>query len=222
MNRTSRLDAVGRIVTSGVVAIVRLEDARALGRVATAIKNGGVDVIEFTMTTPGALDIISHCANEFGDRVLLGAGTVLDAETARAAILAGARFLVSPTFNPRVVTTAHRYDVAVLPGVLSPTEMITAWEQGADLLKVFPATALGPQYLKDVLAPLPHLRLVPVGGVSLENTEAFIRAGAVAVAVGSNLVDKQAVKEGRWEVLTELARRFTQTVQDARAAARRS
>jgi 2-dehydro-3-deoxyphosphogluconate aldolase/(4S)-4-hydroxy-2-oxoglutarate aldolase len=216
MAKLTRLDAVQRMMSCGVVAIVRMDDAAGLGQVAHAIKEGGVDVIEFTMTTPGALDIIAKSSAEFGSSVLLGAGTVLDTETARAAILAGARFLVAPTLNLDVIALAHRYDVAILPGVFTPTEMLTAWEAGADLLKVFPATALGPQYFKDVLAPLPYLRMVPTGGVSLENCGDFIKAGAVAVAVGSNLVDKKAVKEGRWSDLTATARKFVDAVQAAR------
>ena len=216
MAKLGRLAAVQRVINSGVVAIVRMDDAAGLGQVARAIKDGGVDIIEFTMTTPGALDIIAKCTAEFGDSVLLGAGTVLDTETARAAILAGARFLVAPTLNTAVIDLAHRYDVAVLPGVFTPTEMLTAWEAGADLLKVFPATALGPQYFKDVLAPLPYLRMVPTGGVSLENTADFIKAGAVAVAVGSNMVDRKMVKEGRWADLTATAKKFVAAVQGAR------
>src|SRR5512136_1272189 len=216
MSKLSRLDAVQQIMSCGVVAIVRMDDAAGLGQVAQAIKAGGVDVIEFTMTTPGALDIIEKSSAEFGASVLLGAGTVLDTETARAAILAGARFLVSPTFNPAVIDLAHRYDVAVLPGTFTPTEMLTAWEAGADLLKVFPATALGPQYFKDVLAPLPYLRMVPTGGVSLDNAGDFIKAGAVAIAVGSNLVDRKAVKDERWDALTATAAKFVAAVQSAR------
>jgi 2-dehydro-3-deoxyphosphogluconate aldolase/(4S)-4-hydroxy-2-oxoglutarate aldolase len=212
----NRNDCIKRITDCGVVAIVRMDDARGLGQVAAAIKAGGVDVIEFTMTTPGALKIIEQTAADLGDQVLLGAGTVLDPETARAAILAGARFIVAPTLSLPVIQMCHRYDAVVLPGVLTPTEMLTAWEAGADFLKLFPATAMGPQYIKDVLAPLPYLRIVPTGGVSLENTAAFIKAGAVAVAVGSNLVDKKAVQEGRWDTLTDLARRFSQAVQEAR------
>jgi 2-dehydro-3-deoxyphosphogluconate aldolase/(4S)-4-hydroxy-2-oxoglutarate aldolase len=210
---------VRRICTSGVVAIIRLDDAASLGHVARAIRDGGVDVIEFTMTTPGALAIIERCTVEFGDEVLLGAGTVLDSETARAAILAGARFLVMPTFNPPVITMAHRYDVAVMPGALTPTELLAAWEQGADLLKVFPATALGPSYLRDLLAPLPFLRMVPVGGVSLDNAAAFIKAGAAAIAVGSNLVGRAAVRNADWGALTDIAKRFADTVKLARSPA---
>lgn len=216
MGSLSRSDAVQRMTTTGVIAIVRMDDAGGLGHVARAIKDGGVDAIEFTMTTPGALKIIEQCAAEFGGDLLLGAGTVLDPETARAAILAGAQFLVMPTLNLAVIAMTHRYDVAVLPGALTPTEMLTAWEHGADLVKLFPATSVGPQYVKDVLAPLPYLRLVPVGGVSRENAGAFIRAGAAAVAVGSNLVDRKLVKSGNWSALTGNARGFIDSVRGAR------
>jgi 2-dehydro-3-deoxyphosphogluconate aldolase / (4S)-4-hydroxy-2-oxoglutarate aldolase len=212
----NRLAAVQRMLSSGLVAVIRLEDAKGLGQVAGALKAGGVDVIEFTMTTPGALAILSETAAQLGDEVLLGAGTVLDPETARAAILAGARFIVSPVLSIPTIELCHRYDAAVLPGVLTPTEMLTAWQAGADLLKLFPATSVGPRYIKDVLAPLPYLRIVPTGGVSLENIADFIKAGAAAVAVGGNLVDAKLVREGRWDLLTDLARRFSQAVQEAR------
>ncbi len=202
----------------GVTAIVRLDDAKGLGQVATAIKAGGVDIIEFTMTTPGALGIIEQTARELGDQVIVGAGTVLDPETARSAILSGARFIVSPSLSLPVIEMAHRYDAVVMPGVLTPTEMLTAWESGADILKLFPATAVGPQYIKDVLAPLPYLRIIPTGGVSLENAAAFIRAGAAGIAVGSNLVDRQMVREGCWAELTARAQRFSQVVSEARVA----
>jgi 2-dehydro-3-deoxyphosphogluconate aldolase/(4S)-4-hydroxy-2-oxoglutarate aldolase len=204
------------MLTCGVIAIVRLNDAKGLGQVAAAIQAGGVDIIEFTMTTPGALEIIEETAREMGDRVILGAGTVLDTETARAAILAGARFIVAPCLSIPVIELAHRYDAVVMPGVLTPTEMLTAWEAGADILKLFPATSVGPQYIKDVLAPLPQLRIVPTGGVSLENAGAFVKAGAVGIAVGSNLVDRKMVHEGRWADLTSLAQRFSQAVREAR------
>jgi 2-dehydro-3-deoxyphosphogluconate aldolase/(4S)-4-hydroxy-2-oxoglutarate aldolase len=218
MNRQSRLDTIQRIISCGVVAIVRMDDAAGLGQVAGAIRAGGVDVIEFTMTTPGALQIIERTAADLGDQVILGAGTVLDTETARAAILAGARFIVAPGLSLPVIELCHRYDVAVLPGVLTPTEMLTAWQAGADFLKLFPATAMGPQYIKDVLAPLPHLRIVPTGGVTLANTPDFIAAGAVAVAVGSNLVDRKLVKAGRWDELAALSGQFAAAVRGARAA----
>lgn len=217
MTKMNRLETANRLMAGGVVAIVRMDDARDLRQVAHAVKAGGVDAIEFTMTTPGALQIIERTAAELGDEVLLGAGTVLDPETARAAILVGARFIVAPTLSVPVIELCHRYDAAVLPGVLTPTEMLTAWEAGADFVKLFPATAMGPQYVKDLLAPLPQLRIVPTGGVNLENAGAFIRAGAAAIAVGSNLVDKKAVKEGRWDLLTETASRFVSAVREARS-----
>jgi 2-dehydro-3-deoxyphosphogluconate aldolase/(4S)-4-hydroxy-2-oxoglutarate aldolase len=200
----------------GVVAIVRFERSEQLVEVAQAIKAGGVNVIEFTMTTPNALKIIEESAREFGDEVLLGAGTVLDPETARAAILAGAQFIVSPTLSARTIEVCHRYSKVVVPGTLTPTEILTAWEWGADLIKVFPAALGGPSYIKAVLAPLPQVKLVPTGGVSLENTADFIKAGAVAVAVGSNLVNKKAVAEGNFPLLTKLAQQFIEEVKGAR------
>ncbi len=210
-----------RLIASGVVAIVRFESSEALVEVAKALKAGGVDVIEFTMTIPNALDIIEATAKEFAQEVLLGAGTVLDPETARAAILSGARFIVSPSLNPRVIELCHRYSAIAMPGALTPTEIVSAWELGADLVKVFPATAMGPGYIRDILAPLPQVRLVPTGGVGLDNVAEFIKAGATAVAVGSSLVEKKAVAAKDLPRLTEMARRFTTAVADARSAARR-
>lgn len=204
------------LLEHGIVAIVRLSEARELTRVAEAIEAGGVRVIEYTLTTPNALEAIKTVAEQFGERILLGAGTVLDAETGRAALLAGAQFLVAPNFNPAVVQLARRYGKLVLPGAFTPTEILAAWESGADLVKVFPATALGPQYIKDVLAPLPQVRLVPTGGVSLDNVGQFIAAGAAAVAVGGNLVDAKLVRVGDWAGLTEKARQLAEAVRNAR------
>jgi 2-dehydro-3-deoxyphosphogluconate aldolase/(4S)-4-hydroxy-2-oxoglutarate aldolase len=203
------------LIAGGVVAVVRLPAAGQLRQVATALQAGGVQAIEFTMTTPGALDVLREVTAEPGD-ILFGAGTVLDPETARAAILAGAQFIISPTLNPKVIELCHRYSKVAIPGAFTPTEILTAWELGADIVKVFPATALGPQYFRDILAPLPQVRLLPTGGVSLENAGEFIRAGAVAVAVGSNLVDRKAVAEGRFQDITETARRFREVVERAR------
>jgi 2-dehydro-3-deoxyphosphogluconate aldolase/(4S)-4-hydroxy-2-oxoglutarate aldolase len=205
-----------RILDAGVIAIVRLDSAGQLGQVARAIKAGGVDVIEFTMTTPGALDIIAASSREFGEQVLLGAGTVLDAETARAAILAGARFIVSPTLNPATVELCHRYSAIAVPGTFTPTEILTAWEWGADLVKVFPASTGGPGYIKAVLAPLPQVRLVPTGGVNLKNAADYIQAGAAAVAVGGSLVNKKLVAAGDFNALTETARGLVAAVRQAR------
>jgi len=207
---------VERIVACGVVAIVRLKSSEELGDVAAAIHAGGVDVIEFTVTTPGALEVIHEASRKFGDKLVLGAGTVLDAETARSAIAAGARFIVSPNLRRETIVMCQRYGVASLPGALTPTEILTATEWGADLVKVFPATALGPRYISDVLAPLPQARLVPVGGVNAENTGAFIRAGACAVGVGSNLVEAAAVSGKDWARLTTLAASYRGAVDAAR------
>jgi 2-dehydro-3-deoxyphosphogluconate aldolase/(4S)-4-hydroxy-2-oxoglutarate aldolase len=208
-----------RIVDCGVMAIVRFHRSEELVKVAQAIRAGGVDVIEFTMTTPNALGIIEVSATEFGEEVLLGAGTVLDPETARAAILSGARYIVSPTSNPQVIELCHRYGVIVVPGALTPTEILTAWEMGADLVKVFPAAGMGPGYIKAILSPLPQVKLLPTGGVSLRNAAQFIKAGAVAVAAGSSLVDRKAVAERDFDRLTEMARRFVTAIREARALA---
>jgi 2-dehydro-3-deoxyphosphogluconate aldolase/(4S)-4-hydroxy-2-oxoglutarate aldolase len=210
-------DQVREIEASGVIAIVRFDRSEDLIQVARAVRAGGVRAIEFTMTTPNALDIIEQSAREFGQDVLLGAGTVLDPETARAAILAGAQFVVAPTLNPQVIETCRRYSKAVIPGAFTPTEILTAWECGADFVKVFPAEFGGPEYVKAVLAPLPQVKLIPVGGVSLENTGAFIKAGASAVAVGGNLVKKSAIAAKRFDELTELARSYVQAVAGARS-----
>ncbi len=209
-------EQVRTIEDSGLIAIVRFDRSEELVQVSRAIRNGGVCVIEFTMTTPNALEIIQSAAREFGDEVLLGAGTVLDPETARAAILAGAEFIVAPTLNPRVIETCHRYSKTVIPGAYTPTEILNAWEYGADFVKVFPAEIGGPEYLKAIRAPLPHVKLIPVGGVSLDNVRDFIRAGAAAIAVGSNLVKKSAVAGKRFDELTGLARQFAEAVARAR------
>ncbi|MDD9948551.1 MAG: bifunctional 4-hydroxy-2-oxoglutarate aldolase/2-dehydro-3-deoxy-phosphogluconate aldolase [candidate division Zixibacteria bacterium] len=213
---SSRSENLASIKACGVVAVLRADRPDALVQVAQAIGRGGIGAVEITMTTPGALDVIGECANRLGDEILLGAGTVLDPETARAAILAGAEYIVTPTLNPDVITLCRRYDKVIIPGALTPTEILTAWECGADIVKVFPATAVGPRYFKDVKAPLPQIDLIPTGGVDLDNAGDFIRAGACAVAVGGNLVDKTAVAAGEWQVLTDTARKYVETVRDAR------
>jgi 2-dehydro-3-deoxyphosphogluconate aldolase/(4S)-4-hydroxy-2-oxoglutarate aldolase len=211
-------DHVREIEQGGVIAIVRFDRSEDLIQVAQAIRAGGVRAIEFTMTTPNAIQIIQQSVREFGEDVLLGAGTVLDAETARAAILAGAEFIVAPTLNPEVIEICRRYSKIVIPGAFTPTEILTAWECGADFVKVFPAEFGGPAYFRAVLAPLPQVKLVPVGGVSLETAGDFIRAGAAAVAVGSNLVKKSAIAAKRFDELTELARGFVAAVAQGRQA----
>lgn len=216
----NRLETLDRILGTGVVAVVRLHSSDRLLQVARAIAAGGVTAIEFTMTTPGAIETLARASGEMDDDVVLGAGTVLDGPTARAAILAGARFIVSPTLSRETIETCHRYDVVVIPGAYTPTEILTAWEFGADLVKVFPATGLGPRYFKDVLAPLPQVRLVPTGGVDLETAGPFIDAGAAAIAVGSNLVDPRAIASGEFDSLTEKAEAFRAAVDAARSARR--
>ena len=212
----SALSVVERISACGVVAIVRLNSSGELVEVAAAIAAGGIDVIEFTVTTPGAYEVIAEARRRFGDRLVLGAGTVLDAETAKSAIGAGAQFVVSPNLRHETIVMCRRYGVASLPGALTPTEILSAWEWGADFIKVFPATALGPRYISDVLAPLPQVRLVPVGGVNAENAGAFLKAGAAAVGVGSNLVDAAAVARKDWDRLTALATTYRSAVDLAR------
>lgn len=212
----TRHENLKRICDAGIVAVIRARDSAHLSAVANAIKQGGVDCIEVTMTTPDALAVISEVAKKHGDDVLIGVGSVLDAETARAAILAGAQFVVGPTLDVRVIEMSHRYDKVVIPGTFSPTEILTAWSAGADLVKLFPATKLGPGYIKDVRGPLPQVRLVPTGGVNLDNAGEFIEAGAAALAVGSAMIDKQAVADGRFDVVTDTARRFVEAVRRAR------
>lgn len=204
------------IIDCGVVAIVRVGSAQEAVEVCGAIARGGVKPIEVTMTVPGAIDVIKEFKGAMKDEVLVGAGTVLDPETARAVILAGAEFVVSPNLNLEVIEVCHRYGKVVIPGTLTPTEILTAWEAGADIVKVFPAGALGPRYLKDIKGPFPQIRLTPTGGVNLENTPDFIRAGAVAVSVGTSLVDKKAVSERKYDIITENAGKFVEAVRLAR------
>lgn len=213
----ARADVVAAITASGVVAVIRLTDAGRLREVASALLEGGVRALEVTMTVPRAVPLIEALAASVPDDVIVGAGTVLDAETARQVILAGARFVVSPVFRPDVVSECHRHDVAMMPGCFTPTEILTAWDAGADLVKVFPATALGPGFFKDVLAPLPQLRLMPTGGVTRDNAGDWIRAGASAIGVGSALVDRKAVDAGRFDVMRENARHFVEAVRLARS-----
>ena len=183
------------ILSTGVVAVLRAKSSAELMNVVRALSGGGVKAIEVTMTTPGALKLIEEVSEQMADEVVVGVGSVLDAETARLAILAGAQFVVGPVLSEEVIHLCKRYSKLVCPGAFTPTEILRAWELGADVVKVFPATAVGPKYFRDVLAPLPQVKLIPTGGVSVENTADFIRAGASAVAAGSCLVDKKAVAE---------------------------
>jgi 2-dehydro-3-deoxyphosphogluconate aldolase/(4S)-4-hydroxy-2-oxoglutarate aldolase len=208
---------VAAIESTGVVAVVRLNDAGAFRDVSAALIEGGVRTIEVTMTVPRAVALIESLAVSGPDDLIVGAGTVLDAETARQVILAGARFVVGPVLRPAVIELGHRYDVAVMPGCFTPTEIFTAWEAGADIVKVFPATALGPAFFRDVRGPLPQVRLMPTGGVTRENAGDWIAAGAVAIGVGTALVDAKAVSARRFDLLSANARHFIDAVRVARA-----
>jgi len=204
------------IERSGVVAVIRLRDGKRLRGVVDVLIEGGVRAMEVTMTVPGAVGLIEDLARDLPPGFILGAGTVLDAETARQVILAGAQFLVSPVLSLPTIELAHRYDVAIMPGCLTPTEILTGWQAGADAIKVFPATTFGPGYIKDVKAPLPQVKLLPTGGVSLTNAGEWIKAGACAVGVGSALLDARAIDEGRFDVIAANARTLVASVSAAR------
>jgi len=211
-----RAETTSLLQQLGVVAVIRMKDADKLRGVVDAIAEGGVRAIEITMTVPGAVGLIETLAATLPPEIVVGAGTVTDAGTARAVIDAGARFVVSPVYRPEVMAACHERDVAACPGCFTPTEILDAHEHGADIVKVFPATALGPQFIKDVRGPLPQVRLMPTGGVSLDNAGDWIRAGAVAVGVGTALVDAKAIEAGRLDVLTSNARRIVASVAAAR------
>ena len=202
----------------GLVPVLRAESVEKALALAEAIAAGGVTVLEITMTVPGAIQVMRKLAEQRPD-ILIGAGTVLDPETARACILEGAQFVVSPALNPKTIEMCHRYSVAVLPGALTPTEIVTAWEAGADVVKVFPASALGgAKYLSSVKAPLPQVELIPTGGVSLATAKDFLEAGAFALGVGADLVNAKAMAEGKPEIVTESARKYLAIVREYRAA----
>jgi 2-dehydro-3-deoxyphosphogluconate aldolase/(4S)-4-hydroxy-2-oxoglutarate aldolase len=204
-----------RLLTSGIIPVVRAKSAEEALKVVEAVREGGIDIIEITMTVPNAIGVIETIAEESGGGVLLGAGTVLDAETARASILVGAEFIVAPCFNEGLVKVCRRYSKIVIPGAMTPTEIVRAWEQGADLVKIFPAQQLGgPDYIKAIKAPLPQVLLNPTGGVNLNNAADYIRSGASVISVGSALIDKQALAEGKFEILTRKAQEFLKKVQD--------
>jgi 2-dehydro-3-deoxyphosphogluconate aldolase/(4S)-4-hydroxy-2-oxoglutarate aldolase len=212
----SRQSDLQRVLDRGLVAIIRAPSGEQLVNVASALLEGGIDVIEVTFTVPGVLDIIRDVRRELGDRILLGAGTVLDAESARAAILAGAEFIVTPTVNPEVITLCNRYDKVIMPGGFTPTEVLTAWEAGADIVKVFPADSVGPAHLKALNGPFPQIRLLPTGGVNLQTIGDFFAAGACAVGLGSALVEKDALARGDMSRIRELAGQYVTATQEAR------
>jgi len=204
-----------RLRSSGALGIIRVQTSSDLVRIAEALREGGLKCLEITMTTPGALEAIEGSRERLPD-VLMGAGTVLDAVTAREAILAGAQFLVTPTVAPDVIEMAHRYGVPVIPGAMTPTEILACWEAGADMVKVFPASVLGSGYIKAVRGPLPQIPLVPTGGITADNAGDFIKAGAALVCAGGWLVDRSALAQGRYEVLTRKAKSLLEAVRTAR------
>ena len=213
----TKLEQMQQIEACGIVAIIRANSADELIETAAAIHAGGVNVIEVTMTTPNALQVISDVSSAYGDAVLVGAGSVLDSETARAVILAGANFIVSPVTKPDVIEICNRYGKVVIPGAFTPTEILMAWETGADYVKVFPSSGVGASYIKDVKAPLPQIPLVPTGGINAENAADFITAGATALGVGSALVNNQLIAAGEFAALTDRAERLVKEVQRARS-----
>jgi 2-dehydro-3-deoxyphosphogluconate aldolase/(4S)-4-hydroxy-2-oxoglutarate aldolase len=215
MSRT-RADLVGAIEECGVVAVIRMQEPEKLGAVIAALIEGGVRALELTMTVPRAIEMIAELAPTLPDGFLIGAGTVLDAETACRAIEAGAQFVVGPVFRPEVIAECHRHDVAALPGCFTPTEILSAWDAGADIVKVFPATSLGPKFLKDLRGPLPHVKLMPTGGVTLDNAGEWIRAGAVAVGIGTALVDTAAIAANDYRILVTNAQRVMANIRTAR------
>jgi len=205
----------------GIIPVIRAGSADEARRAIEAIKEGGIPILEITMTVPGAVRIIEDVAQRYGAEAIIGAGTVLDAETARVCVLAGAQFIVGPILNLEIIASCHRYGIPVLPGALTPTEVVTAWQAGADMVKVFPCGAVGgASYIKALKVPLPQIELVPTGGVSLATAADFIKAGATALGVGADLVDTNALRQGQDEVITTRARQFLQIVREARTALR--
>jgi len=213
---TSRERIAATIEAAGIVAVIRMTDAQRLRQTIDALVEGGVRILEVTMTVPGAVDLIGNLSVSLPRGLLLGAGTVLDAETATRVIDAGAAFVVSPVFKRELIERSHQRDVVAMPGCFSPTEILAAWEAGADFVKVFPATALGPTFFKDVKAPLPMVKLIPTGGVTLDNAGDWIRAGAAAVGVGTALLDANAIARGDYGVVRANAERILASVASAR------
>ena len=208
---------IERIEAIGVVPVIRASSADEAARVINAIAEGGIDVFEITMTVPGAVGLIQDIGTKYGDSAVVGAGTVMDPETAERCIDAGAQFVISPSLNLDTIAACRAQGIAVMPGALTPTEIVTAWNAGADFVKVFPAEALGgATYLKNLKGPLPHVKIIPTGGVSLANAADFIRAGARAVGVGTELVNLDAIRAGNPDLIKERARQYLQIVREAR------
>ena len=218
MTTRSRNEVTAIIEQLGVVAIIRVQDPRSVRGVVDALFEGGVRALEVTMTVPRAIELIAELAPTIPSDFLLGAGTLLDADTTKRAVDAGAQFIVSPVFRPEVIAAAHERGVPVMPGCFTATEILAAWEAGADIVKVFPATSVGPSYLKDIHGPLPQVKLMPTGGVSIDNVGDWLRAGAAAVGVGSALLDGKAIAAGNFAPVAANARRMVANVQAARGA----
>ncbi len=213
----NKSDVTTRIIETGLIPVVRAESSDIAMRAIDAIKEGGISVLEITMTVPGAIRVIEEVARRFGEDAIVGAGTVLDAETARACILAGAQFIVSPVLDLDTISCCRRYSIPVMPGAMTPSEVVTAWKAGADFVKVFPANAVGgASYIKALKAPLPQIELVPTGGVSLKTAADFIKAGAAALGVGADLVDTAALRNGEDKVISARAKQFIEIVKSAR------
>lgn len=206
-----------KILDCGIVAVVRSPDSQQLVQVARALADGGVSTIEITMTVPNALEVLRQVRHALGDRILLGAGTVLDPETARAVLLAGAEYVVGPTLNLEVIRLCQRYDKLVMPGAFTPTEVLTAWEAGADIVKIFPADVVGPAFFKSIRGPLPQVRLMPTGGVDLSTAASFLKAGACCLGVGGQLVEPRAIAERNFERISELASQYVALVKQTRS-----
>lgn len=217
-HRMSKEKQLSRLLDSGIVAILRAPDGRRLADVAEALVAGGVSCLEVTFTVPRAHRVLEQVADRLGDKVLLGAGTVLDAETARIALLAGAEFIVSPVVSTDVIRLCRRYDKLVLPGAFTPTEVLHAWENGADIVKVFPSDVTGPGYLKALHGPLPQVRLLPTGGVNLETAASFLKAGACALGLGGSLVEPAALAAGDFARIESLASQYVRIVRETRAS----
>ena len=202
----------------GIVPVIRTNSAESAVKAVDALYRGGIRAAEITMTVPGALRALEKVADAFGDKLVLGAGTVLDPETARACMLAGAEFFVTPNLRPSTIEMARRYSKVIMPGALTPTEVLTAWEAGADIVKIFPAGSVGgPKYIKALKGPFPHIEMVPTGGVNLETTGEVLKAGACAVAVGGELVDPKSVKEDRYDLIEGKAKQYLEAIAKARA-----
>lgn len=213
-----KTDVIRRIRDTGIIPVVRATSADEAMRAVDAIREGGISILEITMTVPGAIDVIAKVTERFGNDALVGAGTVLDPATAKACVDSGAQFVVSPALNLETIACCRELGVAVMPGALTPTEVVQAWNAGADFVKVFPAGAVGgASYLKALKAPLPQIELVPTGGVSLKTAADFIKAGAAALGVGADLVDIKAIREGQAALITDRAKQFVEIVREARA-----